>query len=54
MIAPNAVLWSIARSNPADLDALAGVAGMDAFRLEQYGPEILETLRKGPAQQELL
>lgn len=54
VIAPNAVLWSIARSNPADLDALAGVEGMDAFRLEQYGPEILETLRKGPAQQELL
>lgn len=55
VIAPNAVLWSIARSDPADLPALARVEGMDAFRLEQYGPEILEALRKGPPrQQELL
>jgi ribonuclease D len=54
VIAPNAVLWSIARSNPANLETLGAVEGMDAFRLEQYGPEILETLRKGPAQQALL
>ena len=54
VIAPNAVLWSIARSNPSDIEALARVEGMDAFRIEQYGPEILETLRQGPAQQQLL
>jgi len=54
VIAPNAVLWSIARANPEDAAALARVEGMDAFRIEQYGPEILQTLRSGPAQQQLL
>ncbi len=57
VIAPNAVLWAIARTNPQDLAALAQVEGMDAFRLEQYGPEILETLRRrpvAPEQQKLL
>jgi len=48
VIAPNAVLWAIAHSNPADLDALSHVAGMDPFRLEQYGPSILEVLLSTP------
>jgi len=56
VIAPNAVLWSIARSNPADLVALASVEGMDPFRVDQYGVEILEILRSTPepAQPKLL
>jgi len=45
VIAPNAVLWAIARSNPPDLAALSQVEGMDSFRLEQYGPEMLAVLQ---------
>ena len=45
VIAPNAVLWSIARSNPQDLAALALVEGMDSFRLDQYGNEILAVVQ---------
>src|SRR4051812_9910676 len=52
VIAPNAVLWAIARTDPRDLAALAQVEGMDAFRIEQYGPEILTALQ--PKQQQLL
>ena len=44
VIAPNAVLWSIARADPKDLAALAQVEGMDAFRVEQYGPEMLAAI----------
>ena len=47
VIAPNAVLWAIARSNPQDLAALAQVEGMDSFRLDQYGPEILAVMQAG-------
>jgi hypothetical protein len=54
VIAPNAVLWAIARANPADLASLAAVEGMDPFRIEQYGPAILEVLRSQPGQQTLL
>jgi ribonuclease D len=56
VIAPNAVLWAVARANPPDLESLARVEGMDPFRLEQYGPAILEVLRSPPApsQQKLL
>ena len=54
VIAPNAVLWAIARANPPDLDALSGVEGMDPFRLEQYGPSILEALQSGSGQQKLI
>ncbi len=45
VIAPNAVLWAIARADPQDLGALGRVEGMDAFRLEQYGAEILAVLK---------
>ena len=44
VIAPNAVLWAIARGDPHDRAALASVDGMDSFRLEQYGDEILAVL----------
>ena len=54
VIAPNAVLWAIARANPPDLDALSRVEGMDPFRLEQYGPSILEALQSGSGQQKLI
>ena len=54
VIAPNAVLWAIARANPADLEALGRVEGMDAFRLDQYGSSILEALQTIPGQQKLL
>jgi ribonuclease D len=44
VIAPNAVLWHLARENPQDAMALAKVEGMDAFRIEHYGAEILAIL----------
>jgi ribonuclease D len=44
VIAPNAVLWQLARENPQDEAALAKVTGMDAFRIEHYGGEILALL----------
>jgi ribonuclease D len=46
VIAPNAVLWHLARQNPQDAAALAKVDGMDAFRIEQYGGEILAVLQE--------
>jgi ribonuclease D len=52
VIAPNAVLWAIAKTGPRDLAALANVEGMDAFRLEQYGAEILGAIQ--PRQPNLL
>jgi ribonuclease D len=48
VIAPNAVLMAIARETPLDLAALGKVAGMDPFRLDQYGAEILEVLKQEP------
>jgi len=44
----------IARANPADLESLAAVEGMDPFRIEQYGPAILEVLQSEPRQQTLI
>lgn len=44
VIAPNAVLMAVAKSAPADLAGLALVEGMDLFRVEQYGGEILAAL----------
>ena len=46
VIAPNAVLWAISRADPADPEALARVEGMDAFRVDQYGAEMLEVLKR--------
>jgi ribonuclease D len=45
VIAPNAVLLNVAKAEPADREALARVDGMDPFRVEQYGEEILSALR---------
>jgi len=44
VIAPNAVLMAVAQSRPRDLDELGRIAGMDDFRLRQYGAEILAAL----------
>ena len=52
VIAPNAVLWAIARVDPRDPTALAQVEGMDTFRVEQYGAEILAVLAQPPPQPE--
>ena len=41
VIAPNAVLMAVARSAPRTLDELSRVEGMDPFRVQQYGPEML-------------
>ena len=49
VIAPNAVLMAVARIAPDSLPALGAVEGMDPFRLEQYGAEILEVLKAPPA-----
>ena len=53
VIAPNAVLMAIARTAPRTLDELSRVEGMDPFRLQQYGTEMLEALQAN-AQQNLL
>jgi ribonuclease D len=44
VIAPNAVLLAVAQSRPRDLDDLGRIAGMDDFRLRQYGAEMLAAL----------
>ncbi len=49
VIAPNAVLMAVARIAPDSLPALGAVEGMDPFRIEQYGAEILEVLRAPPS-----
>jgi ribonuclease D len=54
VIAPNAVLWAIARANPADLGELARVEGMDPFRVDQYGSSILDALGSTSEQAKLL
>lgn len=48
VIAPNAVLMAAARSDPRTLAELAKVEGMDPFRLEQYGAEMLAALAAPP------
>jgi len=48
VIAPNAVLLAIAKAAPDNLDKLAAVDGMDAFRLEQYGAELLGAANAPP------
>ncbi len=44
VIAPNAVLLAVAHTAPKDLAALASVEGMDDFRLQSYGAEMLAAL----------
>jgi ribonuclease D len=49
VIAPNAVLMAVARSAPRTLDELSRVEGMDAFRIQQYGEEMLAALLQNAA-----
>ena len=51
VIAPNAVLLAVARSAPRTLEELGRVDGMDPFRLQQYGEEILSALHSNSQQQ---
>jgi ribonuclease D len=51
VIAPNAVLMAVARSAPRTLEELGRVEGMDPFRLQQYGPEMLSALHSNWQQQ---
>ena len=51
VIAPNAVLMAVARSAPRTLEELGRVEGMDPFRLQQYGEEMLTALHSSTQQQ---
>ena len=51
VIAPNAVLMAVARSAPRTLEDLGRVEGMDPFRVQQYGQEILTALHSATQQQ---
>ena len=51
VIAPNAVLMAVARTAPRTLEELGRVEGMDPFRLQQYGDEMLAALHAGSQQQ---
>ena len=45
MVFHDAALAEMAREAPETLDALAGISGVGAKKLEAYGPEILRVLR---------
>jgi ATP-dependent DNA helicase RecQ len=45
----DATLAEMARECPASLDALAGISGVGAKKLEAYGQEILRVLQSAPA-----
>jgi ATP-dependent DNA helicase RecQ len=47
VILHDATLAEIARRCPADLDALAGIPGIGARKLERYGPALLALLAEG-------
>jgi ribonuclease D len=49
VIAPNAVLMAVARAAPHTLDELGRVDGMDPFRIQQYGEEMLAAVHAVPA-----
>ena len=44
---PDATLRSIALESPRDLDALAGIGGVGASKLERYGREVIAALDAG-------
>ena len=50
VIAPNAVLMAIARTAPRTIEELSRVEGMDSFRVQQYGAEMLAALQGGEQQ----
>jgi ribonuclease D len=54
VIAPNSVLMAVAVSAPRTVEALAAVEGMDQFRVENYGSEMLAALWPPVRQQSLL
>ena len=43
----DATLRSIALESPSDLDALAGIGGVGASKLERYGREVIAALDAG-------
>ncbi len=47
MIFHDATLAEMAREAPATLDALAGISGVGAKKLDAYGREILRVLAAG-------
>jgi ATP-dependent DNA helicase RecQ len=42
----DATLSAIASAQPRDLDALSGIAGIGAKKLERYGPALLALLKE--------
>jgi ATP-dependent DNA helicase RecQ len=46
VILHDATLAEIARREPRDLDALAGIPGIGARKLERYGEVLLEVIRR--------
>ncbi|MFN7549825.1 MAG: RecQ family ATP-dependent DNA helicase [Pseudomonadota bacterium] len=46
----DATLAEMARQRPTSLDALAGIGGVGAKKLERYGAELLRLLREGPGE----
>jgi ATP-dependent DNA helicase RecQ len=47
VILHDATLAEIARRQPADLDALAGIGGIGARKLERYGAAIVALVHEG-------
>jgi cysteine-S-conjugate beta-lyase len=48
LVASNAIVQAIAEANPDSLEALGGVHGVGAKKLERYGQRILDVLRQEP------
>ena len=46
MILHDATLAEIARRQPGDLDALAGIGGIGAKKLERYGEALVALVRE--------
>lgn len=47
----NDTLLAIARARPADLDALAGLGLLGAWKLEEYGPDLLRVMAEATSSQ---
>lgn len=50
VIAPNSVLMALAKAAPRTLEELAHIEGMDAFRREEHGQELIALFAKQPQQ----
>ncbi|HRX03585.1 MAG TPA: HRDC domain-containing protein, partial [Anaerolineae bacterium] len=46
VVLTNDQLMSIARQSPADLDELANTGAMGAWKLQEYGPDVLGVLAR--------